>query len=801
MTSFSGKLTLRPTRIGFLVRPSDTSSIRRIMRLNTCLWGGVYNPIIPVCNRTPSIWADRVPKRSTGISLTDGYLDFFEPDVYVESEAGLADQIGIIHKYDSHSFRRVVQLEKFYTADSNAISLPTGSNIFEVYRYLYQKEFKFHAKREQNIFVIEGRSAQLAFLEATVGVFPKSERFSYLRKAYGDIFSSASLPPEPEGILPYLYSESLFPFSFTKYQTGIENRGSRDTHVYIFDPSNPYDLIDYWNLRLFKDNIVPINIHWMDHSIEYLRSTVLDNHEHHKKTGRVEFPTTIEFSSSLEGTDKLKNIKAECADLPKGSYAWKMWYDQIWRKPNSPIIHWPKRFIVTSKKKDLELRIETEGERHVKFNSLDPPFVDDYSGESARWVNILSMAAYSLHEDIAFLEPSTIKEHEYLNTRIADQMLRSCEGFVLPQSHRHNSEYLKIDTGSESIIRWFDLCGIKASKSDPGHIADQIIKSLGGLFRSYILGHADTLQLLDKMSKSIRRTSTDTEEEYSDRTSPVSVWKGLLHKRKNKARWRAPVLDDFINSGILKLGIELKCPICQKQNWYSLKNLNEMNTCDRCLNEFPFPQGSLDFRNSPWKYRVVGPFSVPDFAGGGYSTVLSIACFAKRLGGMELHATYSTNLDLIIADEQIEIDYALWYGKQGWWDLADKPCLVIGEAKSYADEAITQKDIDRLKTIAQKLPGTYLAFSVLKTSLSAPEKARLIKLVKWGNKRLPDGSLRAPVIVLTGTELFSSHSVMSSWEEKGGLQKELMEKAYNRLSELPLLAELTQEVYLGLKVH
>jgi hypothetical protein len=50
MSDLSAEIQLRPTRIGFLVHPADLASVRRIMRACTCLWGGVYNPIIPVFN-------------------------------------------------------------------------------------------------------------------------------------------------------------------------------------------------------------------------------------------------------------------------------------------------------------------------------------------------------------------------------------------------------------------------------------------------------------------------------------------------------------------------------------------------------------------------------------------------------------------------------------------------------------------------------------------------------------------------------------------------------------------------------
>ena len=62
----SASVTLRPTRIGFLVRPADLGSVRTIMRVCACLWGGNFNPIIPVFKKPPKDWKPEPFERVTG---------------------------------------------------------------------------------------------------------------------------------------------------------------------------------------------------------------------------------------------------------------------------------------------------------------------------------------------------------------------------------------------------------------------------------------------------------------------------------------------------------------------------------------------------------------------------------------------------------------------------------------------------------------------------------------------------------------------------------------------------------------
>jgi hypothetical protein len=95
-TTVSASVRLRPTRIGFLVRPDDMAAIRQVMQVCTCLWGGGYNPIIPVCTALPEAWRDPPFREITGPQLAHGYIRFFEPDVFIETHDGLAAEVGVV---------------------------------------------------------------------------------------------------------------------------------------------------------------------------------------------------------------------------------------------------------------------------------------------------------------------------------------------------------------------------------------------------------------------------------------------------------------------------------------------------------------------------------------------------------------------------------------------------------------------------------------------------------------------------------------------------------------------------------
>ncbi|MGF1902317.1 hypothetical protein [Aliivibrio sifiae] len=104
MPTIHVKHRLRPTRFAFLVRGNDSKKIAEVFKINTCLWGGMFNPIIPIYKRTPQWWSRDVKCKESPSDFLNRYLDFFEPDFLVECEEGLALNCG----FDQ---RRIIKLE------------------------------------------------------------------------------------------------------------------------------------------------------------------------------------------------------------------------------------------------------------------------------------------------------------------------------------------------------------------------------------------------------------------------------------------------------------------------------------------------------------------------------------------------------------------------------------------------------------------------------------------------------------------------------------------------------------------
>jgi hypothetical protein len=189
MSDLSAEIQLRPTRIGFLVHPADLASVRRIMRACACLWGGVYNPIIPVFNKPPTEWKSEVYERFKGPAVAKGYVRFFEPDVYVEAEAGLLEKAGLGALRQDHSFHsQVITLkELFEPQHDRSYSEPEfGLNVHDVLGQIYNTEQKFILRDKREGILVKPQRGN-ALVESMFGVYPTAPDVGYIRQAYADV--------------------------------------------------------------------------------------------------------------------------------------------------------------------------------------------------------------------------------------------------------------------------------------------------------------------------------------------------------------------------------------------------------------------------------------------------------------------------------------------------------------------------------------------------------------------------------------------------------------------------------------
>jgi len=172
-------IKLRPIRFIFLVKPNDKKNILRIFKINTTLWGGKFNPIIPFFKRTPKWWNSNY-KTYNAKQILNNYLDFFEPDFIVEAEKGLANDI----VFDKE---RILQLDNLLKEDEFGGNR-YGLNVNDLYLHLYDKKYQFERRHKLSIINVKAKEKYLqSFISCIFGSFINEKEFSYFEKNYIDI--------------------------------------------------------------------------------------------------------------------------------------------------------------------------------------------------------------------------------------------------------------------------------------------------------------------------------------------------------------------------------------------------------------------------------------------------------------------------------------------------------------------------------------------------------------------------------------------------------------------------------------
>jgi hypothetical protein len=457
------------------------------------------------------------------------------------------------------------------------------------------------------------------------------------------------------------------------------------------------------------------------------------------------------------------------------------------------------RLKVVAKERGAELALKEEGRLHTTFETLEPEFSGRYGKGYHRWVNVLRISN-DRDRSIAAVLPFNTFDRTWPRLGMGgDPIPVGSEGWVFPQRYKNLGQYVSLLSAGDAIIGSLEQLGIKAELSEPGHIAKQMLEHLGGLWGVHLLADLDTLKLLNKMAGGLRRKRKEdetVEENFELRTAPLKDWTDLIAQRQAKRSLPAKTLEEFTKRNVIRLGLETQCPHCNAKHWSTLTAVDYRVTCERCLKPYHFPQAALREHNRNWTYRVVGPFSVPDYGRGSYSALLALRMLDRYRLAMD-RMTFATAMNLSFDRIQCEVDFVAWHGEERMQETHRPPQLIIGEAKSLGQgELITASEVAKLKIVAAKLPEAVIVIAALRDHFTTAEKKVLAKFVAWGRRVNVYGEPTNPVLLLTSNELTMDLDLSSTWKALGGQHAKFADYEHSRT--LFNLADATQQIYLGM---
>ena len=230
-------VSFRPVRIGFLVRDGSVEDIIQTAGINTLLWGGLYNPVVPVGSDT---------------RLAEHLIRLFAVDLlYPVSPSDESRDLLAAYRYlrDPH----VIGNKIFYEAHTkrNEIAFMDSVHLME---YYYDTEFRHKPEEFRSRWALIEWSqddALSALFAVAFGSFPdcynlendfKQFFLNGLRGTTLRIEKSSALTPE--------MAELSYPLLLTCQELPMRYRplGCYDG-IYVGNESSFDDLTAFWNIR------------------------------------------------------------------------------------------------------------------------------------------------------------------------------------------------------------------------------------------------------------------------------------------------------------------------------------------------------------------------------------------------------------------------------------------------------------------------------------------------------------------------------------------------------------------------
>jgi hypothetical protein len=135
----------------------------------------------------------------------------------------------------------------------------------------------------------------------------------------------------------------------------------------------------------------------------------------------------------------------------------------------------------------------------------------------------------------------------------------------------------------------------------------------------------------------------------------------------------------------------------------------------------------------------------------------------------------------------------MFYRSSAFWERETE--TIYGECKSF--NGFAEKDVRRMRRIAEDNPDAVLVFATLAQEFSARDKQLLTPFVRACRKYGKLDRPKNPVLLLTGTELFSGFGPPQCWRDAGGRLKAFAD-AGRTINDLIALCDATQQLYLDL---
>lgn len=759
---------LRPLRLAFIVPPNDPKLLRTVLETNTCLWGGVQNPIIAMYGQRPRHW-ENSSEWPGGVEYARGLLDGFEPDFIVEAKKGLTSKLNLPE-------RRVIALADILNQKRDP-HIGYGVSVVDVLRHAYDEDLKFVRRQKLKAVWSSAEARPTLFEAAVLGAYPESTALRYFKRAFIDAFEPEAIATSSAAIFDALTSGPVTPLRATQYglefQPGAGWR-SRDAVLFLLNPDSIGDVIDFWNLRAWGVRCFPIPAM----KVNDICAAAIDliSRENTRVRGtqnsNIKHQTTLLKARSVPSRT-LEEVEALLQPRPYDSLLLQHWMPRLWQT-TSRASDVAERGELVASRDNLDVALQGQS---IRFDLVEPIFNSDTAWAGLPcWANTVALRDFSSTQT-GLVYPLDGAELAHLLRTFSHNEPRALKsGIAVISTGSTIPQRWEIPDGQAVVQDWFSAQKLLFRPSAAGKTAVEVARSLRGLQGLRVIDSVELLKCLDRASGG----SAILQHQLL----------GLLKRVEEHPEAPRNLLRSLVELDVLRLGILLSCPACDTEGWFALEELGRALRCGRCLRTFEFPSSHPP--NNKWAYRTQGPFALPGYAHGAYATLLALRCLGPSHNA---EMTWFPGCEVGPEDSKYELDFVAFLRTR--WHRQGPARVLMGECKTF--DKFKPKEVRRFREVAKRFPGTIRVFATLRQELDNDERTAIASLAREG-RRL-SGS-QSPVLVLTAAELLSTSPLPYCYRDAGPRFERF--KNYNVApmagdDGLLGLCDLTQQIHLGME--
>lgn len=735
MTSEFTGIEYRPLRIGFCVRNGNRADLVTTAKWNSLLWGGIYNPIIPVGDKT---------------GLAKQLVNLFQVDVLLP----VAEDPALKRFADEFPWLRwpLMHPNSLFSEDpfNKGKTRVDVLDISHIIGALWEKEFKFLDPKDSNCFAPFWLKSDKAneVLTLIFGAYPKKDfSFEYL-KNYKAGLKAKDIKIAKDKNIPNRLSSAVTPIILTE-QNMDSYGGSRHLGSGVFFGSkNSFgDLMHFWNIRAAGAFITFLPVELKSRFSSYIKKHI------------AQIKTAPIFRRDPEVTFWYSSLDDETVKKLRDAFKVKGKTDIGCRVSET---NWNGLNIVPA----YDFFRETTGLTSTDTRQGNPSVTIQLSGKPVqktrrgRLNQQLLVASLNTRMGLQFPNHTTnlpvipqLNEWYAREMMVGDPYRLRVEKNIIGRTvsviidSEDGALYINPVPKIDLIKKVFERAGIEAEISDAGLVAERLIARMGGdvMGNSRIFKVTGVRKYIDETRPDEQKTKEEMINKIRDKKPNTEENSFSKFENEFGVSGKMPltpedVFEVMLEKKLIKAGVEVRCPKCSLKTWLSLDEVSEYYTCEFCEEKSLFVHATKPLKKDgdgvDYSYRLSGLLGRSDNQLGAIPVILTLLEIFKFNHSMPDGQIYSTGLKMKFKEDgkerEIESDLAIF-------DLSERITkedieILIGECKT--GNLITKETVEGLRVARELIQKSgikcHLVFTKTKGDFKQSEISHFKKLVKDG---------------------------------------------------------------------